>query len=93
MSLVANVQDPWELQSESAASDVLIMGAAELFPPPETCRSLMREFPDLKLLVLASSGDAAELYWLGLRRQRLPGVSPLALLNAIRRIHTLDSSA
>jgi hypothetical protein len=40
--------------------------------------------------VLAHTGDAAMLYWLGVRHRRLPTVSEGALLNSIRRAAALN---
>src|SRR5688500_5374527 len=50
--------------------DVLVLGAADAYPPPGVCSHLLGEYPDLKILVVAKTGDIAVAYWLGLRRRR-----------------------
>lgn len=71
-------------------TDVLILGARYLYPPPAICRELWNSFPALEVLVLTLNGDAAVLYWLGLQRKRLVTVSSEALVNTIRSVHQLD---
>ena len=70
-------------------TDVLIMVATFLYPPPTICHDLWRSFPALKVIVLTASGDAAAVYWLNVERHRLKTVSAHTLVSSIRRIHRL----
>lgn len=74
----------------SSGTCVLVLGAHHVYPPPGICLRLLREHAELRVLVLASNGDAAEMYWRGMRRSRLSSVAPSALMNGIRRLRTLD---
>jgi DNA-binding NarL/FixJ family response regulator len=71
-------------------TDVLIMDAPYLYPPPTICHDLWLSFPALKVLVMTTSGDAAVVYWLNVERHRLKTVSAHTLVNSIRRVHRLD---
>jgi hypothetical protein len=82
--LVVNVGDQ---------TDVLIIGAPYVYPPPTICRGLWDSFPTLKILVLAPCGDAAVMYWLSVRRNRLKTVSAQTLVGSIRHVHRLDLTA
>lgn len=75
--------------------DVLVLGAARLEPPPGICSHLFNEFPDLKIMVMATSGDtkgAAKLYWQGLRSRQQGIVAATALPNHIHRLTTTGLS-
>src|SRR5512141_2245500 len=52
-------------------TDVMVIGAPYLYPPPEICDGLWRSFPLLKVLVLMPSGDTGMVYWLNVRQRRL----------------------
>ena len=74
-------------------TDVLIMDAPYLYPPPTICNDLWLSFPALKVLVLTVSGDAAVVYWLNVERHRLKTVSAHTLVSSIRHVHRLDLTA
>jgi DNA-binding NarL/FixJ family response regulator len=74
-------------------TDVLIIDAPYLYPPPTICYDLWLSFPTLKVLVLTPSGDAAVVYWLNVERHRLKTVSVRTLARSIRRVHQLDITA
>jgi DNA-binding NarL/FixJ family response regulator len=74
-------------------TDVLLLGAAHVYPPPEICRDLWETYPSLKVLVLTPSGDAAVVYWLSVERHRLKTVSAETLIRSIRHAHRLDLTA
>jgi DNA-binding NarL/FixJ family response regulator len=71
-------------------TDVLMIGAPYVYPPPTVCHELWVSFPKLKVLVLTPSGDAAVIYWLTVRQKRLKTVSASTLANAIRQVQRLD---
>ena len=92
--LVGQVQDPVELlMAVGSGVDVLILGAPQADPMPGICSHLLSEYPDLRILVLASTGEAAILYWLGLRRQQLHPLSAAALLSGIRHAYSLNATS
>ena len=74
-------------------TDVLIMAAPFVYPPPTICNDLWRSFPALKVLVLTVSGDAAVVYWLNVEQHRLKTVSTETLISSIRHVHRLDLTA
>lgn len=74
-------------------TDVLLMGAPDPDLLPGICSHLLNEFPFLKILVLAETGDTATLYWLGLRREPLTMVSTAAVLGVIRHARRLNPLA
>ena len=91
MALIEYSVDLAELAvSNVEQSDVLVIGAMHVYPPPEICRQLWQSLPSLKVLVLTPSGDAAVVYWLSVERHRLKTVSAETLISTIRRAHRLD---
>jgi hypothetical protein len=71
-------------------TDVLLIGASHVYPPPDICRQLWQSFPALIVLVLTPNGNAAVVYWLSVERHRLKTVSAETLIGSIRRAHHLD---
>lgn len=71
-------------------TDVLMICAPYVYPPPTICRELWISFPALKVLVLTPSGDAAVIYWLSVQQKRLKTVSAGTLMDAIRQVQRLD---
>src|SRR5260221_8426216 len=76
MALIEYSVDLAELAvSNVEQSDVLVIGAMHVYPPPEICRQLRQSLPSLKVLVLTPRGDAAVVYWLRVKRHHLKIVS------------------
>lgn len=71
-------------------TDVLILSAAYLYPPPAICRHLWLSNPKLKILVLTPNGDSAVIYRLHLHHYRLKAVAANTLISTIRRVQQLD---
>jgi DNA-binding NarL/FixJ family response regulator len=91
MVLVGETRDRVELLVAAAAGvDIVILGSPQVRPPPGICTHLLSEYPDLRIVVLSESSDAAVVYWLGLRRHRLRAVSATTLTGAIRRAYALN---
>src|SRR5690242_520866 len=89
--IVGQVQDPVDLLVRAGEGvDVLVLGAAELDPPPGICSHLLLKYPDVRIIVLAATGEMALLLWLGLRRRRLRVVSGSTLLAFLRRAYSLN---
>jgi hypothetical protein len=71
--------------------DVLVLGSSDLTTPPGIGSHLLAEFPDLILLILSHRGDAAVVYWRGVRRRLLRRPSMGALLGGIRRARSPEA--
>ena len=70
-------------------TDVLVLGAEQVYPPPGICSHLLHEFPHLRIIVLA--GDQATVYWFGqLHRKIGPVPNADKLLTSIRQVYHLD---
>jgi hypothetical protein len=70
--------------------DVLVLGASQVYPPPGLTSHLLSEYPALRIMAISLSGDRGALYWLGLRRRRLPIVTARSLPALIRRAYALN---
>ncbi|NTU85366.1 MAG: hypothetical protein HGA45_39445 [Chloroflexales bacterium] len=91
MLLVGQVDDQVDLLlAVGEGVDVLIFGAPATQPLPGVCSNLLAEFPDLRIVVLAATGEAAALYWLGLRRRRLGAPTAASLKRQIRGAFRLN---
>lgn len=91
MQLTGEVQGTIEvLEAAGENVDIVVHGAEHPYPLPGICSHLLSEYPNLRILVVAPSGEEAVLYWLGLRRQQLRKVSSANLLKSIRRAHRLN---
>jgi hypothetical protein len=71
-------------------TDVLILSAPYVYPPPPICHTLWRSLPLLKVLVMTPNGDTAVIYRLHVHRQRLKTVAASTLVRTIRRSQRLD---
>jgi DNA-binding NarL/FixJ family response regulator len=87
MRLVGQAESQIELLLAAANTiDVLVLLEEQAAPLPSICSHLLGEFPNLRILVVSASGEAATLYWLGLRRQYLRRLGPAALVESIRHV-------
>lgn len=93
MQLVGVVQGQVNILLAATGVDVLILGAPQVAPLPGICSHLLSEFPHLKILVVTPNGEAARVYWLGLRRQRLGPLSAARLVTEIRLAYAVDPTA
>jgi len=71
-------------------TDVLILGAPYVYPPPPICSDLWHAFPMLKILVMTPNGDAAVIYRLHVHQHRLRTVASSTLVRTIRQVQQLD---
>ena len=69
--------------SKDTRADVVVFDDAAAADRGGT-RRLVRDFRDLKLLVLSDRGKAAELHWMEPRSARCADVSPATLVELIR---------
>jgi chemotaxis response regulator CheB len=88
MALVGQIEGNVEaLIAARSGVDVVILGAAQLDPPPGICSHLLNEIPHLKILVVSTSEAKATGYWLGIRRSQFQTVSAISLINDIRNLY------
>ena len=71
-------------------TDVLILSAAYVYPPPPICSDLWHAFPKLKILVMTPNGDEAVIYRLHVHQHRLRTVASSTLVRTIRQVQQLD---
>jgi hypothetical protein len=64
---------------------VLVLGARDVEPLPPICTHLFNEYPHLRVVVVATRGDSAMLYWLGVRKHTVGELSPPALVAGVRQ--------
>ncbi len=94
MVLVDRIEGQVEtLSGAQAEVDVVVLSAPQIQPLPAIGSHLLSEYPDLRIVVLATSGDAAMLYWRGLRRRQLAPLSKHTLLANIRWAYALNPTA
>jgi len=85
------VKDPDELKLlVDDQTDVLILDAPYVYPPPPICSDLWHAFPTLKILVMTPNGDAAVIYRLHVHQHRLRTVASSTLVRTIRQVQQLD---
>ncbi len=85
------VNDPHEIDVViKDQTDVLILSAPYVYPPPQICSNLWHSFPTLKILVMTPNGDTAVIYRLHLHQHRLKTVAAHTLVRTIRRVQQLD---
>lgn len=60
------------LQAVTHSTDVLLLGAPEVFPPPGIVSHLLAEYASLRVLVFSPQHNTSMAYWLQLRREPIP---------------------
>lgn len=86
MEVVGEVIDPIELLREAGetAVDVVIVTPIGTDAEPRICHHLLVGFPELKVVALSGSGDAAFLYQTDQPKLRIDSPSEESILGAIR---------
>jgi chemotaxis response regulator CheB len=88
MTLVGQIEGNLEaLVAARTGVDVVILGAAQLHPPPGICSHLLNEAPHLKILVVSTGEAKATGYSLGVRRFRFQALSAGSLIQDIRTLY------
>jgi hypothetical protein len=64
--------------------DVLVLGTPDAASPPGICDHLLTECPDLVILLVSHTGEAATMHWLGPRRYKLRRVSAEGMVRVTR---------
>ena len=90
IELLGNVEG-WEAVTAAVArADILLLGADNVYSPPEGCLHLLSDYPNLKILVMMTSNAEAIAYWRALHCRQLQVISSQSLIESIRQIHTLS---
>ncbi|HEY9830859.1 MAG TPA: hypothetical protein V6D26_09775 [Stenomitos sp.] len=90
IELLGNVEG-WEAVTTAVAkADVLLLGADNVYSPPEDCIWLLSNYPNLKILVLMPNRDEVLAYWRALYCRQLQVISSQTLIESIRQIHRLS---
>jgi hypothetical protein len=93
MQLSGHARDIWQLlQMVNSDIDVIVMGAPVIYPPPGICSHLFAELPNLKILLVDSTGTGAMRYWLAVRHTKTTLTTSGDLLVSIRRLSKIDSA-
>jgi molybdopterin-guanine dinucleotide biosynthesis protein A len=90
IELLGNVEGLTDVMAAIAEADVLVQGVDNVYSPPESCLQILSDYPNLKILVLATSDDQAIAYWRALYCQQIQIVSSQTLIASIRQIHSLS---
>lgn len=90
LRLLGSVEGGLEIDAAVAETDVLVLGADEVYSPPEICLRLLSDYPNLKILVLTTTNDEAIAYWRALHSHQMQVVSSQTLIESIRQIYSLS---
>lgn len=81
----------WEGVNASVdATDVLVLGVDDVYALPEVCFQFLRNHPNLKILLLTTTGDEAIAYWRALHCHQMQVISSQSLVESIRQICSLS---
>jgi response regulator of citrate/malate metabolism len=90
IKLIGNIKEWEEINAVVAETDVLVVGADDVYSPPEDCLQLLSNCPNLKILVLTNTSDEAIAYWRALHCHQMQVTSSQNLIESIRQIHSLS---
>ncbi|MCY7277503.1 MAG: hypothetical protein LH702_28150 [Phormidesmis sp. CAN_BIN44] len=90
LKLLGSVEGWKEIDAAVAETDVLVLGADNVYSPPESCLRLLSDYPNLKLLVLTTTSDEAIAYWRALYCHQVQIISCQTLIEAIRQMYSLS---
>ncbi|MCX7789843.1 MAG: hypothetical protein N2378_04315 [Chloroflexaceae bacterium] len=88
--LVGRVVGGIEVLLAAEAVDVVVIGAPDVHRLPAVVTHLLGEYPDLKILALATDGTRLAAFWRGLRRRSLGSIAMPRLPHRIREIYRID---
>lgn len=90
IELIANVQGWAEIDTVVAETDVLLVGVDNLYSLPEFCFRCLSNYPNLKILLLTTTGDEAIAYWRALHCHQLQVISSQSLVESVRQLCSLS---
>lgn len=71
------------LEAVTASTDVVLLGAPELYPPPGIVSHLLTEYASLRVLVFSPQRNAGIAYWLQLQRTPIATGGALSVASAL----------
>ncbi|PZV10623.1 MAG: hypothetical protein DCF22_16190 [Leptolyngbya sp.] len=90
LKLLGSIEGGMEIDVAVAETDVLVLGADDVYSPPEICLRLLSDYPNLKILVLKTTNDDAIAYWRALHCRQMQVMSSQTLIESIRQIYSLS---
>ena len=94
MRVTASVQTVVALlRAVNRTTDVLILGAQEVHPPPRILGHLFTEYASLRVLVMSLHNNMMGAYWLHVKHNPLVIEEAESVTNHILWLHQLDPMA
>ena len=86
MRVAGEVIDPIELFAvlRSIPADVVIIAPLKANGNPRICRQLIKEYPQLLILILTVESEALYVYKSGIKRRKIDRPSEMAITSVIR---------
>lgn len=90
LKLLGSVEGWKEIDASVAETDVLVLGADDVYSPPDDCLRLLSNYPNLKILVMTTTSDEAIAYWRALYCHQIQIISSQTLIETIQQICSLS---
>lgn len=90
IQLIGGIKRWEEIDAVMPETDVLVLGVENVYSPPEDCFRFLRQYPNLKILLLTTTSDDAIAYWRALHCQPIEMTSSQSLIESIRQIYALS---
>lgn len=90
INVLGNFEEWEKVHVLIAETDVLILGVNDVYSLPENCFQLLSNYPNLKILLLATTHDAAIAYWRSLHCHQIHVTSSRSLIESVREIYLLS---
>lgn len=90
VKLLGDIKEWEEIDAAIAETDVLVLGVDDIYSPPEDCFRFLSSYPNLKILLLTTTGNEAIAYWRALHCHQTQVTSSQSLIESIRHIYSLS---
>lgn len=90
VKLLGDIKEWEEIDAAIAETDVLVLGVDDVYSPPEDCFRFLGNYPNLKILLLTTTGNEAIAYWRALHCHQTQVTSSQSLIESIRHIYSLS---
>jgi hypothetical protein len=90
IQLLGGIKRWEEIDAVIPETDVLVLGVENVYSPPEDCFRFLRQYPNLKILLLTTTDEDAIAYWRALHCQPIQMTSSQSLIESIRQIYALS---
>lgn len=90
VKLLGDIKEWEEIDAAIAETDVLVLGVDDVYSPPEDCFRFLCNYPNLKILLLTTTGNEAIAYWRALHCHQMQVTSSQSLIESIRHIYSLS---